>query len=78
MRCPDCGHDPMHLINPRVTYQGVFLGSYRMNSCPRCEVRLLLPDAARTMRKKVDAAIRARRLTSVPSLLSQVVPESQP
>lgn len=77
MKCPECGHDPMDLIDPPVTYEGVFLGNYRMNVCPECKVRLLSQGAARAMRKKVDAEIRKRRLRTVPPLLSQVVPEGQ-
>ncbi len=78
MKCPDCGHEPMDLIEPTVTYQGVLLGRYRMNACPACKVQLLLPAAAQTMRKKVEAEIRAKRLRTVPKLLSQVMPQSEP
>jgi hypothetical protein len=62
----------MGIIDPPVTYQGIFLGRYRMDSCPNCHVRLLTPEAARVMRRKVDAEIRARRLHSVPPFLDHV------
>ncbi len=65
----------MDIIKPSVTYEDVVLGRYRMHACPSCKLRLLSPEAAKAMRKKVESEIRKRRLRSVPKLLSQVAPE---
>ncbi len=76
MKCTECGADPMDLIQPTVTYHGVPLGRYKMWACPKCELQLLTEEGAVRMRKKVDAAIRARRIHGVPKILSQVAPEA--
>lgn len=67
----------MEVIDPPVTYEGVYLGRYRFDACPKCSVRLLTPAAARTMRRKVDSAMRARRLRSVPPFLQYQGPDAE-